>query len=77
MQEGLGLNLTVGGLSALDLLGLSHYLPLAAQKKIHLYGTARLPLWLSKAAKDVRFIWRSEWDFWGSEDWFDNPDGGT
>ncbi|HEX9512678.1 MAG TPA: AbiEi antitoxin N-terminal domain-containing protein [Puia sp.] len=43
LQENLGLNLTVGGLSALDLMGLSHYLPFATQKKIHLYGTAHLP----------------------------------
>jgi len=65
MQENLGLNLTVGGLSALDLLGLSHYLPLSNQKKIHLYGAARLPLWSNKTAKDVRFIWHSEWGLLG------------
>lgn len=65
LQENLRLNLTVGGLSALDLLGLSHYLPLAVQRKIHLYGTAHLPLWLNKAAKDVRFVWHSEWELLG------------
>src|ERR1700730_3744502 len=33
LQKNLGLNLTVGGLSALELLGLSQYLPFATQKK--------------------------------------------
>ncbi len=65
IQDSLGSNLTVGGLSALDLLGLSQYLPLATQKNIHLYGTARLPLWSNKAITDVRFIWHSEWDLLG------------
>src|SRR5258708_26412983 len=40
LQSDLNLNLTIGGLTALDLQGLSHYLPLAEKKKIHLYGTA-------------------------------------
>jgi hypothetical protein len=55
-----------GTIQLVFLLGLSHYLPLAAQKKIHLYGTTPLPLWLNKAAKDVRFIWHSEWDLLGT-----------
>jgi Transcriptional regulator, AbiEi antitoxin N-terminal domain len=43
LQTDLGLNLTIGGLTALDLLGFSHYLSLASLKKIHLYGTDGLP----------------------------------
>src|ERR1700743_2263302 len=38
LQESLRLNLTVGGLTALDQLGLSQYLLLGTQKKINLYG---------------------------------------
>jgi hypothetical protein len=60
LQENLCLNLTVGGLSALDLMGLAHYLPFSDQKKIHLYGTAHLPSWINKAVPDVQFVWHSE-----------------
>lgn len=61
LQTELGLNLTIGGLTALDLLGLSHYLPFASKKKIHLYGTDALPSWLTKLAIDAEFQWHSDW----------------
>jgi hypothetical protein len=65
LQNNVGMNLTIGGLTALDLLGLSHYLPLAAQKTIHLYGTVRLPSWVNEIVTDVRFVWHSERELLG------------
>jgi hypothetical protein len=54
-QENAGLNLTVGGLSALDFQGLAHYLPLGARRIIHLHGTTRLPTWVFKVVSGVEF----------------------
>jgi len=65
LQTDLGLNLTIGGLTALDLLGLSHYLSLASQKKIHLYGTDGPPSWLTRIITEADFQWHSEWDLLG------------
>jgi hypothetical protein len=65
MQTHLGLNLTVGGLTALELSGYSHYLPFAAKRKIHLYGTAALPTWIEKVIPNVEFEWHSELDLLG------------
>src|ERR1700761_6052513 len=38
LQQNDGLNITVGGISALELQGLAHYLPLGGRQRIHLYG---------------------------------------
>lgn len=64
-QKAMGLNLTIGGLTALDLLGLSHYLPLGVQKKIHVYGTDKLPSWTNRVDTGADFQWHSEWDLLG------------
>src|SRR5580692_7186936 len=61
LQTDLGLNLTIGGQTALELLGLSHYVPLATWKKIDLYGTDKLPAWLHRISSDAEFQWHSEW----------------
>ena len=68
LQDVAGLNLTIGGLSALELQGLAHYLPFAAGKKIHLYGTARLPAWVGKVVPGVQFEWHNEWKLLGRHD---------
>lgn len=60
LQIDLGLNLTIGGQTALDLLGLSHYIPLASPNKIHLFGTDKLPAWLNRVNGDAEFQWHSE-----------------
>jgi hypothetical protein len=60
LQINLGLNLKIGGLSALEMLGLSHYLPLSSRKNIHLYGMERPPAWVHKIGPDVNFEWHSE-----------------
>ena len=65
LQANMHLNLTIGGLSALDMLGFSHYLSMSSKKKIHLYGTAKLPAWVNDLSDDVSFEWHSEWELLG------------
>jgi hypothetical protein len=48
MQTLLGSGLSVGGRTALDLLGFSHFLSRSAPSVVHLYGTAPPPGWLAK-----------------------------
>lgn len=47
--------LTVGGLTALEMQGLGHYLALGKKKTVHLFGEKNLPLWASKILPDVTF----------------------
>lgn len=48
LQKMMGHGLTVGGRTALDLQGFSHYLSLSGPSTIHLYGTEPPPGWLAK-----------------------------
>lgn len=48
-------DLTVGGLSALELQQLGHFLPLSEQKTVHLYGTGALPNWIDNVVPGVEF----------------------
>jgi hypothetical protein len=52
----MGSNLTVGGLSALELQGFAHYLPLGDQGTVHLYGRSRLPPWVNHLRLRTRFL---------------------
>lgn len=47
---------TVGGLTALEMRGLAHYLPMGKRKTVHLYGGERLPSWANKILPDVTFV---------------------
>lgn len=58
----MGFDLTPGGLTVLNLNGLSHYLELSEQTTIHLYGTDKMPGWVNKALDNVDFIHHS--DLW-------------
>jgi hypothetical protein len=51
-------DLTVGGLTALELQGFAHYLPLSGTRAVHLYGKDLLPAWLQSAMPDIRFVRR-------------------
>ena len=55
LQNLLKLPLVVGGRTALDLQGFSHYLAREA-KEVHLYGRVAPPTWLAKLNADVRFV---------------------
>jgi hypothetical protein len=52
----MGFGCTVGGLSALELNGLAHYLPLGEQTAIHLYSPTKMPKWLNKLLPDTQFV---------------------
>lgn len=52
----MGYDLCPGGLTALELHGMGHYLSLSSQKTIHLYGLDTLPAWVNTILPDVTFI---------------------
>ena len=60
LQSILKTDLVLGGLTALEMQGLSHYLPLSGKNLIHLYGKDELPSWVNKILSDVMFIRHSE-----------------
>ena len=46
----------VGGLTALELQGLAHYLPLSKKKQnVHLYSPKPLPMWITNFSPDLIF----------------------
>ncbi|HVU58615.1 MAG TPA: type IV toxin-antitoxin system AbiEi family antitoxin domain-containing protein [Puia sp.] len=51
---------TVGGLTAMELQGLVHYLPLSDQKTVHLYSRSTLPNWALKLLPNVKLIRHTE-----------------
>lgn len=46
----------VGGLTALELKGFSHYIPHSRKVIIHLYGNDKLPNWINELSDDLTFI---------------------
>ena len=59
LQTLLGYDFVIGGRTALELQGFSHYLSAAGPKEIHLYGHTPPPGWLSKLRLDARFVWHN------------------
>jgi hypothetical protein len=55
LQTLMGQNLTVGGPTALDLQGLSHFISASGPSTIHLYGPKPPPGWLSKLPFKTKF----------------------
>lgn len=64
LQRLAGQPVHVGGLSALNLQGLAHYLPLGAETRIHLWshgkGPAHLPAWVSAVSLPQRFVFHRQ-----------------
>lgn len=54
--EWMGYSLLVGGLTALDVNGYGHYIPLGNRPQVHLYGREPGPKWLNKLMNDVSFV---------------------
>lgn len=54
LQTLLGIPLIVGGRTALQVQGVSHYLAQQV-REVHLYGAAPLPTWVEKLPLDVKF----------------------
>lgn len=59
LQALLGLPVIVGGKTALDLQGLSHYLALGGARTVHLYGEKALPGWVHKLDLETRFTFHN------------------
>lgn len=55
LQQQLKSDLTVGGLTALELQGFSHYLSFSSRKNVHLYGGDTLPLWVKRIDDTVSY----------------------
>lgn len=69
----MGGDLVVGGISALELQGLSHYLSLSGRRTVHLYGYDPLPSWENKLGLDETFQWHGSARLWGSDRKKDMP----
>src|SRR5579859_1524303 len=57
LQSFMGYPLTVGGRTALEEQGFSHYL--GDRREVHLYGPVKPPGWLAKLPLDVQFVWHN------------------
>ena len=51
----MGLTFWVGGLTAIELHGYGHYVPLGKKKTIQLYGPGKLPSWINRVLPDIQF----------------------
>ncbi|MDR3612192.1 MAG: type IV toxin-antitoxin system AbiEi family antitoxin domain-containing protein [Candidatus Obscuribacterales bacterium] len=72
LQNLLEVPVTVGGRTALELQGLSHYLSRTAPSKIQLYGSAPLPTWINKLPLKEQFVFQSTHLFRTNEHGTDN-----
>lgn len=55
LQNMFRLDLTPGGLTALEQHGFAHYLPISRKRQVRLYGKDAIPKWLVLALPDVEF----------------------
>lgn len=65
----------VGGISALELQGYSHYLNVNAVQTIHLYSDSHIPQWIKAlfiSLQSVKIIWHSTGHLWAKEESADN-----
>ncbi len=62
VQRFAGLPVYVGGLSALNLQGFAHYLPLSRQQRITLYSEKNPPAWLKNVSPDFQLeFYKKPW----------------
>lgn len=66
LQRQLSTDLNVGGISALELQKLAHYLPISGQRLVHLYGRDNLPIWVNGLTTGTRFQKHSSKDLFGN-----------
>lgn len=59
--------IVVGGLSALGLSGMAHYVPLNDKQSIDLYSADKLPSWLGRLSLSMRFRQHSTRQLWPDE----------
>lgn len=56
LQNMFHLDLTPGGLTAIEQQGFAHYLPISSKRQVHLYGKDAIPKWVEAALPDIEFI---------------------
>ncbi|MFT3945612.1 MAG: type IV toxin-antitoxin system AbiEi family antitoxin domain-containing protein [Agriterribacter sp.] len=56
LQSVMKTDYVVGGLTALELKGFSHYIPTSKKETVHLYGNDKLPLWLNELSENITFV---------------------
>ena len=56
LQSILNTDLIIGGLTALEMQGLSHYLSFSENKIVHLFGNDLIPEWVDNLALNVNFV---------------------
>ncbi len=59
LQNLLEVPVVVGGRSALELNGLSHYLPISGSSEVHLYGNETPPSWVARLESKRQFVFHS------------------
>lgn len=59
LQSIMRLPVSVGGLTALEMQGYGHYVPLGNQERVFLYAESRLPKWLDEIDPSLRFETRN------------------
>jgi len=57
----------VGGITAINLLGMGQYLGVSNKATIHLYSSGKAPTWLNKPLPDVAFVWHGTKRLWSPE----------
>jgi hypothetical protein len=56
LQNVFRLDLTPGGLAALELNGFAHYLPISRTRRVHLFGKDTIHKWLTSAWPETEFV---------------------
>ena len=56
LQSVVKTDLVIGGLTSLEMQGLSHYLSLSEHKIVHLFGNDRLPDWVANLNLNIKFV---------------------
>lgn len=56
LQSILKTDLVIGGLTALEIQGLSHYLSLSENKIVYLFGNDLIPEWVTNLELNVKFV---------------------
>jgi len=60
-------NIHIGGLTAIELQGFAHYLPLSTDNTVHLYSQNKPPTWLWKVDCGATFKWHGTKSLWNKE----------
>lgn len=65
LQTMFQLDVVTGGLTALELQGFGHYMPMQGKTQVHLYASQALPAWLNLLFEDVVFIFHTNTELLG------------